>query len=57
LQPVHLRMCLDCGEVGCCDSSVGRHASAHYEAAHHPVMRSVEPGEAWRWCYTDQRLG
>jgi CPA1 family monovalent cation:H+ antiporter len=57
LRPVHLRMCLACGEVGCCDSSVGRHASAHYEATHHPVMRSVEPGEAWRWCYTDQRLG
>jgi monovalent cation/hydrogen antiporter len=56
-QPVHLRMCLACGEVGCCDSSVGRHASAHYEATHHPVMRSVEPGEAWRWCYPDQRLG
>src|SRR5688572_9077742 len=57
LRPVHLRMCLACGEVGCCDSSVGRHATAHYEATHHPVMRSVEPGEAWRWCYTDQRLG
>ena len=55
--PVHLRMCLACGEVGCCDSSVGRHASAHYDATHHPVMRSVEPGEAWRWCYIDQRLG
>lgn len=57
LRPVHLRMCLACGEVACCDSSVGRHASAHYDATHHPVMRSVEPGEAWRWCYADQRLG
>ncbi|MGH9009777.1 MAG: cation:proton antiporter [Acidimicrobiia bacterium] len=56
-QPVHLRMCLACGEVACCDSSVGRHATAHYEATHHSVMRSVEPGEAWRWCYLDQRLG
>jgi CPA1 family monovalent cation:H+ antiporter len=56
-QPVHLRMCLACGEVACCDSSVGRHATAHYEATRHPVMRSVEPGEAWRWCYIDQRLG
>jgi CPA1 family monovalent cation:H+ antiporter len=56
-QPVHLRMCLACGEVACCDSSVGRHATAHYETTHHPVMRSVEPGEAWRWCYIDQRLG
>ena len=55
--PVHLRMCLACGEVGCCDSSVGRHATAHYEATRHAVMRSVEPGEAWRWCYIDQRLG
>jgi CPA1 family monovalent cation:H+ antiporter len=55
--PVHLRMCLACGEVACCDSSVGRHATAHYEATHHAVMRSVEPGEAWRWCYVDQRLG
>jgi CPA1 family monovalent cation:H+ antiporter len=55
--PVHLRMCLACGEVACCDSSVGRHATAHYETTHHPVMRSVEPGEAWRWCYIDQRLG
>lgn len=56
-RPVHLRMCLACGEVACCDSSAGRHSSAHYEATHHPVMRSVEPGEAWRWCYIDQRLG
>jgi Na+/H+ antiporter len=55
--PVHLRMCLACGEVACCDSSVGRHATAHYEATRHAVMRSVEPGEAWRWCYIDQRLG
>jgi CPA1 family monovalent cation:H+ antiporter len=50
-------MCLACGEVACCDSSVGRHATAHYEATSHAVMRSVEPGEAWRWCYIDQRLG
>jgi Na+/H+ antiporter len=55
--PVHLRMCLACGEVACCDSSVGRHATAHFEATSHAVMRSVEPGEAWRWCYIDQRLG
>jgi monovalent cation/hydrogen antiporter len=56
-RPVHLHMCLVCGEVACCDSSVGRHATVHYEATGHPVMRSVEPGEAWRWCYVDQRLG
>lgn len=54
---VHLRMCLACGNVGCCDSSVGNHASKHYAAEGHPVMRSVEPGEAWRWCFTDELLG
>jgi CPA1 family monovalent cation:H+ antiporter len=54
---VHLRMCLHCGNVGCCDSSVGRHASAHHAASGHPVMRSIEPGEAWRWCYLDDLLG
>ncbi|HRW19647.1 MAG TPA: cation:proton antiporter [Dermatophilaceae bacterium] len=54
---VHLRLCLACGEVGCCDSSPGRHATAHFEATGHPVMRSFEPGEAWRWCYVDELLG
>lgn len=54
---VHLRMCLICGNVGCCDSSVGRHAGRHFDHAEHPVMRSVEPGEAWRWCYVDELLG
>jgi CPA1 family monovalent cation:H+ antiporter len=54
---VHLRQCLACGHVGCCDSSRGRHASGHFEAIGHPVMRSVEPGEAWRWCYLDRVLG
>ncbi|MFC8042922.1 Na+/H+ antiporter [Nocardia sp. NPDC057353] len=54
---VHLRMCLACGNVGCCDSSVGNHASKHYAAEGHPVMRSVEPGEAWRWCFVDELLG
>ena len=52
----HLRMCLSCGHVGCCDSSPGRHAAAHFTATGHPVMRSVEPGEAWRWCYVDLEL-
>jgi uncharacterized UBP type Zn finger protein len=51
---VHLRMCLTCGEVGCCDSSVGHHARAHAGATGHHVVRSVEPGEAWRWCYADE---
>ncbi|UGT62077.1 Na+/H+ antiporter [Nocardia asteroides] len=54
---VHLRMCLTCGNVACCDSSVGNHASKHFAAQRHPVMRSVEPGEAWRWCYVDELLG
>ena len=57
LRWVHLRMCLTCGHVACCDSSEGRHADRHYEKVGHPVMRSVEPGEAWRWCYVDSQLG
>lgn len=54
---VHLRLCLACGHVGCCDSSVGRHADGHFHETGHPVMRSFEPGEAWRWCYIDEHLG
>jgi monovalent cation/hydrogen antiporter len=54
---VHLRLCLACGHVGCCDSSVGKHASAHFAETTHPVMRSIEPGEAWRWCFVDDLLG
>ena len=54
---VHLRLCLSCGHVGCCDSSVRKHASAHFHQAKHPVMRSIEPGEAWRWCFVDGLLG
>ncbi len=53
---VHLRMCLTCGNVGCCDSSVGRHATAHFGATSHAVMQSHEPGESWRWCYVDQTV-
>lgn len=52
--PVHLRMCLTCGHIGCCDSSVGLHATKHYQQTGHPVMRSIEPGEAWRWCYVHE---
>ena len=48
---VHLRLCLTCGHVGCCDSSPMRHARAHAHTAHHPIVRSLEPGEDWRWCY------
>lgn len=55
--PVQLRLCLTCGNVACCDSSVGRHATKHFEETGHPVMRSFEPGEAWRWCYTHHLLG
>ena len=54
---VHLRRCLGCGHVACCDSSPRRHASAHFEEVEHPVMRSAEPGEEWRWCFVDSRLG
>ncbi len=54
---VHLRMCLECGHVACCDSSPGNHATKHFHATGHPVMRSVEPGESWRWCYLDELLG
>jgi Na+/H+ antiporter len=57
LRWVHLRLCLSCGNVGCCDSSVGKHATAHFRATGHPVMRSHEPGEAWRWCYVHEVLG
>jgi MFS family permease len=51
---VHLRMCLVCGHVGCCDSSRNRHATKHFWASQHPIVRSLEPGEDWRWCYVDE---
>ncbi len=51
---VHLRRCLTCGRVSCCDSSPARHATAHALASGHPVVASVEPGEHWRWCYFDK---
>ncbi|GAA4345778.1 Na+/H+ antiporter [Angustibacter luteus] len=54
---VHLRLCLTCGHVGCCDSSPHRHADRHYDETSHPVMRSFEPHEHWRWCYVDDLLG
>ena len=57
LTPVHLRLCLACGSVGCCSSSPGNHAERHFQDLGHPVMRSFEPGEAWRWCYVDELLG
>jgi uncharacterized UBP type Zn finger protein len=51
---VHLRLCLSCGKVGCCDSSTNRHASRHAVESGHPIAASIEPGEAWRWCYVDE---
>ncbi len=51
---VHLRLCLTCGHVGCCDSSPGRHATKHFHHTAHPVVASWEPGERWAWCYVDQ---
>lgn len=52
---LHLRMCMACGHIGCCDSSPNRHATAHWRAnPHHPVVRSYEPGEEWWWCYEDR---
>ncbi|MBK8446648.1 MAG: Na+/H+ antiporter [Micropruina sp.] len=53
-EPVELRMCLTCGHIACCDSSPGKHATLHFRRTGHPVMRSIEPGEHWRWCYIDQ---
>ena len=51
---VHLRLCLSCGHVGCCDSSQHKHATKHYHRAGHPLVRSLEPGENWAWCYADE---
>jgi uncharacterized UBP type Zn finger protein len=51
---VHLRICLECGHVGCCDSSPMRHASSHARQTDHPIMRSLEPGEDWSWCFVDE---
>lgn len=50
---MHLRMCLQCGKVGCCDNSPNRHATGHFEDSGHPLIRSAEPNEDWRWCYVD----
>jgi uncharacterized UBP type Zn finger protein len=51
---VHLRLCLECGHVGCCDSSKNKHATKHFHRTHHPLVRSIEPGENWVWCYVDE---
>jgi uncharacterized UBP type Zn finger protein len=51
---LHLRICLECGHVGCCDDSPEKHASRHARADEHPIMRSLEPGEDWCWCFLDE---
>jgi uncharacterized UBP type Zn finger protein len=53
-QWMHLRICLECGHVGCCDDSPKRHATAHARSSEHPIIRSIQPGEDWAWCYIDQ---
>ena len=55
-QWLHLRICLDCGKVGCCDDSPNRHATAHARESGHPIIRSLEPGEVWSWCFEDELL-
>ena len=51
---VHLRLCQECGHVGCCDNSIGKHATKHFRASGHALIRSLEPGEDWSWCYVDE---
>jgi uncharacterized UBP type Zn finger protein len=51
---VHLRLCLSCGHVGCCDSSINKHGTKHFKATNHPIIRSFQPGEDWEWCYVDK---
>ena len=51
---VHLRLCMSCGHVGCCDSSKNKHATKHFHAIHHPLVQSLERGEDWLWCYVDE---
>ena len=53
---VHLRLCLTCGHVGCCDSSPNRHATKHFHRTGHPIIKSFEPGENWGWCFIDQTM-
>ncbi|MCP3060316.1 UBP-type zinc finger domain-containing protein [Myxococcus sp. K38C18041901] len=51
---VHLRLCMTCGHVGCCDDSKNKHATRHFHESDHPIIRSLEPGEHWGWCYVDK---
>ncbi len=51
---LHLRMCLECGHVGCCDDSKNKHATKHFKGTQHPIIASREPGETWKYCYVDE---
>jgi len=51
---LHLRLCMSCGHVGCCDSSPNKHATRHFHKTDHPIIKSFQPGEAWGWCYVDE---
>ena len=53
---VHLRECLQCGHIGCCDSSPNTHATKHFQATLHPIIQSFQPGESWKWCYLDELM-
>jgi uncharacterized UBP type Zn finger protein len=53
---VHLRLCLECGHVGCCDNSPNKHATAHFHESHHPLIKSLEPGDDWGYCYVDDLM-
>jgi uncharacterized UBP type Zn finger protein len=53
---IHLRECLSCGHIGCCDSSRNKHATRHFKQTHHPIIKSFEPGENWLWCYEDELM-
>ena len=53
---VHLRLCLTCGHVGCCDSSPNKHATKHFKATEHPIIKSFQPGEDWKYCYIDNLM-
>jgi uncharacterized UBP type Zn finger protein len=52
----HLRLCMTCGHVGCCDSSPNKHATKHFQATDHPIIKSLQPGEVWGWCYVDEEM-
>jgi uncharacterized UBP type Zn finger protein len=51
---LHLRLCMECGHVGCCDDSPNRHATKHFHKTNHAIIKSFEPGENWGWCYVDE---